>query len=44
MYYQGLPFVPKTIWIKILSRQHNYPLLGYFGIDKNKDLVGQKYY
>ena len=44
LYYQGLLFVPEVIWTKIIRRHHDDPLARYFGLDKIKDLVGQKYY
>ena len=44
LYHQGLPFVPEAIRIEIISRHHNDPLAGHFGIDKTKDLIGRKYY
>ena len=42
--YQGLPYVPKIIRSKVISRHHNDHLTGHFGIDKIRELVGQKYY
>ena len=44
LYHQGLPFVPEAIRTKIISRHHDDPLAGHFGIDKTKDLIGRKYY
>ena len=44
LYHQGPPFVPEAIRTEIISRHHDDPLAGHFGIDKTKDLVGQKYY
>ena len=44
LYHQGLLFVPKAIRTEIISRQHDDPLVEYFGINKTKDLVGRKYY
>ena len=44
LYHQGLLFVPEAIQIEIISRHHNDPLAGHFGIDKTKDLVSRKYY
>ena len=44
LYHQGLPFVPEAIWTEITSQHHNDSLIGYFGINKTKDLVGQKNY
>ena len=42
--YQGLPYVPEIIRSEIISRHHNDHLAGHFGIDKTRELVGQKYY
>ena len=44
LHHQGLPFVPEVIWTELISRHHDDPLAGHFGIDKTKDLVGRKYY
>ena len=44
MHHQGLPFVPEAIRTELISRHHDDPLARHFGIDKTKDLVGQKYY
>ena len=43
LYYQGLPFVPKVIQTEIISWHHDNLLVGHFGIDKTKNLVGRKY-
>ena len=34
----------KSFEIELISRHHDNPLAGYFGIDKTKDLIGRKYY
>ena len=44
LYYQGLLFVPKAIWIELISRHHNNLLAGYFGIKKTHELLAQKYF
>ena len=44
LHYQGLPFVPEAIQTEFISRYHDDPLAGYFGIDKTRELVGRKYY
>ena len=44
LHHQGLPFVSKAICIELISRHHNDPLAGHFGIDKTKELIGRKYY
>ena len=42
--YQGLPYVPEIIRSEVISRHHDDPLAGHFGIDKTRELIGQKYY
>ena len=42
--YQGLPYVPEIIRSEVISRHHDDPLVGHFGIDKTRELVGRKYY
>ena len=42
--YQGLPYVPEIIHSEVISRQHNDPLAGHFGIDKTRELVSRKHY
>ena len=44
LHHHGLPFVPKTIRTELISRHHDDPLVGHFGIDKKRELVGRKYY
>ena len=44
LHHQGLPFVPKAIWIKLISCHHNDPLAGHFKIDKIQDLFARKYF
>ena len=44
LHHQGLPFILEAIRTKVMSWYHDVPVAGYFGIDKTKDLVGQKYY
>ena len=44
LHHQGLPFVPEAIRTELISRHHNDPLIGHFGIDKTRELVGRKYY
>ena len=43
-HYQDLPFIPKAIWMELISRHHNNPLAGHFGIEKTCKLLDQKYY
>ena len=44
LHYQGLSFVLKTIRIELISRHHNNPLAGHFGIKKTCGLLAQKYF
>ena len=44
LYHQGLPFVPKVIQTKLISRHHDNPLADHFGIDKTRELISKKYY
>ena len=42
--YRRFSYVQEIIRSEVISRHHNDPLAGYFGIDKTKELVGRKYY
>ena len=42
--YQGLPYIPEIIRSEVISRHHDDLLVGHFGIDKTRELVGRKYY
>ena len=44
LYHQGLLFMPKIIWTKLIKWYHNNLLTGHFGINKTKELIGRKYY
>ena len=44
LYHQGLPYVSEIITTELISRHHNNPLVGHFGIDKTRELVVRKYY
>ena len=44
LHYQGPPFVPKVIWIELISSHYNNSLLGYYGIKKTCELLAQKAY
>ncbi len=43
-HYQGLPYVPKVIRSELISRQHDDPLAGHFGIEITRKLIARKYY
>ena len=44
LHHQGLPFVPEAIQTELISRHHDNPLAGHFGIEKTCKLLAQKYY
>ena len=44
LHYQKLLFVSKIIQIKLISQYHNNLLAKHFSINKNKELIRQKYY
>ena len=44
LHYQGLPYVPEIIRAELISRHHDDPLAGHFGIEKTRELVARKYY
>ena len=44
LHHQGLPYVPEIIRTELISRHHDDPLAGYFGIEKTRELVARKYY
>ena len=43
-HHQGLPFIPKAIQTKLISRHHDNRLASHFGIEKICKLLAQKYY
>ncbi len=44
LHYQGLLYVSKVIRSELISRHHNDPLAGHFGIEKTRKLIARKYY
>ena len=44
LHHQGLLFVPKTLWIELISRHHNDLLAGHLGIKKTCELLARKYF
>ncbi len=44
LHHQGLPYVPEIVRTELISRHHDDPLAGYFGIDKTRELIARKYY
>ena len=44
LHHQGLPYILEIIRTKLVSKHHNDPLVGHFGIKKIRELVTRKYY
>ena len=44
LHHQGLPYVPEIIRTELISRHHDDPLAGHFGIEKTRELIARKYY
>ena len=44
LYRQGLPYVLEIICMELICCHNDDPLAGYFGIEKTRELVAQKYY
>ncbi len=44
LHYQDLLYVPKVIRSELISRHHDNPLAGHFGIEKTRELIARKYY
>ena len=44
LHHQGLPYVPEIIRMELISRHHDDPLAGHFGIDKTRELIARKYH
>ena len=44
LHYQGFSYVPEIIRMELISRHHDDPLTGHFGIEKIRELFSRKYY
>ena len=44
LHHQGLLYVPEIIRIELISRHHDDPLAGHFGIEKTREFIARKYY
>ena len=44
LHHQGLPYILEIIRTEMISRHHDDPPAGHFGIKKTKKLVARKYY
>ena len=44
LHHQSLSYVPEIIKTELISRHHDDPLAGHFGIEKTQELVARKYY
>ncbi len=43
LYHQRLSYMPEIVKTKLISRHHDDPLAGHFGIDKTRKLIARKY-
>ena len=44
LHHQGLLYISEIIRTELISRHHNDPLAGHFGIEKTQELVARRYY
>ena len=44
LHYQSLPYVPEILRTELISRHHDDPLAGHFGIEKTRELIARKYF
>ena len=44
LHREGFPYLPEIIRTEIISRHHDDPLAGHFGVEKTRELVARKYY
>lgn len=44
LHYRDLLYISKLILTKLISRHHDKPIAGHFGIKKTKKLIDQRYY
>ena len=44
LYHEDRPYLPDIIRTEIISRHHDDPLAGHFGVEKTRELVARKYY
>ncbi len=44
LHYQSFLYIPKVIYLELISRHHDNPLVGHFGIKKTRELIARKYY
>ena len=44
LHHQGLFYISEIIRTELISKQHDDPLAGHFGIEKTRELVARKYY
>ena len=42
--HESLPYIPEIIRTELISRHHDDPLAGHFGIEKTRELIARKYY
>ena len=39
LHHQGLPYVAEIIRTELISKHHDDPLAGHFGIEKTRELI-----
>ncbi len=44
LYYWSLTYIPEIVMTELISKHHDDLLDGYFGINKTRELIAQKYY
>ncbi len=44
LHHQGLLYMPEVVRTELISRHHDNPLAGHFGIKKTQELITRKYY
>ncbi len=44
LHHEGQQYVSEVIRTELISRHHDDPLVGHFGIDNTRELIAQKYY
>ena len=43
-HYQGLPYIPKVIFLELINKHYDNFFVSYFGIKKTRELIARKYY
>lgn len=43
LYYQSFFYIPKVIYLELISKHYDNPLAGQFEIEKTQELIAEKY-